>query len=306
MNISDMLSARFGNAQPAEDDLTKSAQAEWLVKAAAANGVDLTTASDADLLSLYGQVFGKTAEDESKEEDEKKKKLEEAQKEHEEKKAAAELFAQADAYGRIQARAYADELAKIAADTNRTTGGVQHGVDASAGSGRGMHSTGGGNASGGHATTRSSAQFSSGHGGTSAQTTGEYLKNKAESTAANLKNKAMSLAAKHPEVLLHLNEHKNKYLAGGALAAGGLAAAAAAHHYNKKESAFNEVAAELAIEKAAAAGYDPNAVADFLISVLPQVTTDHTAKVAAAPDFETALHTRACELLELGGVRINW
>lgn len=102
---------------------------------------------------------------------------------------------------------------------------------------------------------------------------------------------------------------------GGAAAVGGTAAGV--HHALKKKDdgdkeasvRFDVAAAELAVEKAAEAGWDPNQAIERINSLFNlgyEGDPEASEKVAYAQTGEQALNLRACELLELAGYTINW
>jgi hypothetical protein len=93
---------------------------------------------------------------------------------------------------------------------------------------------------------------------------------------------------------------------GAALAAGGGAAA-----YKSVEasafSALDELAGELAIEKAAEAGFDDNEAASRIFSVLTLgLSEEDSVKVASAQDLDEAVDVRSLELLEAAGYPVNY
>jgi len=101
---------------------------------------------------------------------------------------------------------------------------------------------------------------------------------------------------------------------GGAAAAGGAGYGVhkgiQAYKGKDKESSaqFDIDAGNLAVEKAASAGWDTDQAVERLNAVLTLGAGDpaESEKVAAAGTPELQLDTRACELLEMAGYTINW
>ena len=73
----------------------------------------------------------------------------------------------------------------------------------------------------------------------------------------------------------------------------------------KKASALDEVAAEMAVVKAAEAGWDLNEASERIAAVLILGAPEET-KVASANTFETAVDIRSLELLEAAGYNVTW
>lgn len=295
MNISDILAQHYPN-QVSQEDLVKAAQADWLVKAAAEQGLDLSGASNEQLEALYNDVFGKTAEGKDDDEDEEKKKVEEAKQEHEEKKASAQLLMEADAFGRMQARAYVDELNKIAS-VSTAAHSAKNAIMAAAekvqnAGKRGVQLLGGGN---------EKIQ--------GALNAAKKLESKA--TSSNQREFASKLVDKY-EKLNKTEKHKvwGARGAAGLTAAGAVGLGAKAIHdhgaESSKHSSFEEVSAMVALEKAAAAGWDVEDCATRIASVIAQGGAQEQSKVAFVADFAQAVDMRALELLELGGYQVNW
>lgn len=103
------------------EDVEKIAQAEFFLKLANKNGINLDSLSDAQVNELWNVTFSKTAEEEGKEEDKEKdkgddkEKVEKAKEEHEKAKESAVKVAEAQEMGRIMAESYVSHLQKIAA-----------------------------------------------------------------------------------------------------------------------------------------------------------------------------------------------
>jgi hypothetical protein len=103
--------------------------------------------------------------------------------------------------------------------------------------------------------------------------------------------------------------------AGATALVGGAAVGAKKLHDSKKEGTkessvqFDIAAANLAVEKVAEAGWDPNEATNRINSLFNlgyEGDPEASEKVAAAESGEQALSFRACELLELAGYAINW
>ncbi len=132
MSIRDLIDNYYGQQQqeeqgPSEEDLAKQAQWETFAKVAAAQGVDLSQFSDEDTHQLFELTMNgegeKIAAEDDKPEDKDddrpapgsdSEKVERAKKELEQKKEAMAKVAEADELGRVMARAYVDEIQKIA------------------------------------------------------------------------------------------------------------------------------------------------------------------------------------------------
>jgi hypothetical protein len=137
-SMNELLAAHYGTngvktaSAPTPEDMEKEAQMDLFCKMAAANNIDLTKLSDAQIDQLYTETFSKKAElppqfmhkkEEGKEEGKEHKEEDEhekAKKEHEEKKAMAEKLAEADYIGRAIAHAYVQELGLIADHRQKT------------------------------------------------------------------------------------------------------------------------------------------------------------------------------------------
>jgi hypothetical protein len=115
-------------------------------------------------------------------------------------------------------------------------------------------------------------------------------------------------------LLRHKEEAAKKIgrLAGGAAAGGGAAVAGKALFGGKGKEAsaqFDVAAAECAVQKAAAAGWDADEATsrlNALFTLGAEGDPEQSDKVAAAQSGEQALEFRACELLALAGYPINW
>jgi len=280
-----------GNAAQATDDndgskVAEAAQFELFAKVAAAEGIDLNQLSDEQVEKLYSDTFSKEAgenpfakkEDGEGDDDDKKEK---AKDEHEEKKASAEKVAEADFLGRVMAHSYVQELNKIAASKEM------------------VHKPGGGSSSSrGHDKSQLFDRKQDATKPGKSSVIAQRLR-----SAAGDASKAVGAAGK--AVSKHVGAHKGKYI-GGAAAAGGLAAGALAAHQSKKASAIDELAAEMAYEKAAAAGWDAEEAASRISAIMTLGPSEEGSKVAAAENVDQAIDIRSSEILELAGYPVSW
>lgn len=130
MSLSDLFAAYATETQN-EAELEKQAQEELYVKIAseycAANGVDFDNLSQEQHGMLWDAIFAseKSAEDEEKKDDDKKDEPKSEKKDDDEEKAkeefakekqAADSYAMSEALGRSMARAFDEELQKIASE----------------------------------------------------------------------------------------------------------------------------------------------------------------------------------------------
>jgi hypothetical protein len=97
------------------EDVEKVAQAEFFLKLAHKNGIDLNSLTDSQVNELWSATFSKTAEEEDKKEDDKEK-VEKAKEEHEKAKESAAKVAEAEMMGRVMAESYVNHLQKIASE----------------------------------------------------------------------------------------------------------------------------------------------------------------------------------------------
>lgn len=292
LNLATMYGTPGAEAVAAEEQ-EKVAQTELFCKLAADNGIDLNQFNDEQIQELWNSTFTKTAEEEKdkkenpfakkeegKEHEGKESKKEE-EKEHEKEAAAQAEFeatkvaqaklAEADYLGRLMAHAYVNELGQI---------GSAMGQDKEAAAKEASKAS------------ELLARFK-GHAGGAAEKLKEH--------AGKLKGHAEQGAEKAKS---HVKSHPASY-AGGAGAAGGAAAGYAAGHH-KKASALDEIAAELAVEKAAAAGWNAEEAAERLGAALTLGSLSDSEKVASAANYGEAREIRALELLEAVGYPINW
>ena len=276
--IDQFLAQHYGTVptEPSQEDLQKVAQAELFLKLAANNGVDINQLNDAQINELWGQVFGE------------EKLAEAAQMEHELAKAAAaeaqEKFAEADYMGRIMAHSYVNELRNIAAE-----GGLDFMKIAEEAKAHWLRR--GWEAVKHQATGR-------GHFGPGWQ---KLKKDESGKRQVWEGVKELGKGVGHAAVI-----------PGGvaALGAGGYGLHRALRKKDdegeaKESSALDTLAANYAVEKAAAYGYDPEEAAERVGAVLT-LGPDESDKVAYVANLDDAVDVRSSELLELAGYPIDW
>lgn len=310
------LAEAYGTqTQQPTQDAEKVAQAELFAKLAAEQGIDLEKLSEAEVVELWNTVFAKTAgEGEHGHKDEKHGHKEAGAKtagehghshkeEHAEKKAEAEAlqewlqtkeaqaqWQQADFTGRQMAHAYVAELRKIASE-----GGLDF-LNKEAGDETTKE------AKGLPPWLKHAPEKVVGKAGRALQRVGEKVTEHAPEKAKDVLRKHVG----DKETLKKV--HKGV----GAAAVGTGAAATAAGAYGahkamkKKASALTETSAILAVEKAAAAGWDREEAIDRLSAVLTLGFNEENTKVAAADEFPQAKEIRALELLEVAGYPVTW
>jgi len=311
------LAEMYGTKTASAEDFEKQAQAEYFSKLAADNGIDLNTLSDEQVTYLWNQTFAKTAGDDVD------RKVEEAKREVEEKRASAEKFAEADFLGRVMAHAYVQELNKIAADgedkvdlrkhrpergpaaNEPSRGALNKRIGGAIGEGT-IHST----------SNRShSTPVSDNIAGMSTAAGRETHNTGVGHFTANDKSLRGSLRQHAGAAWRHIKDHPWRYGGGAAAGAAALGGGALlAHHLSKKNegkesrsSALDEIASEVAFNKAAEAGFQPEEAAQRLQAVLVLGLADQdNTKVAAGSSFEEAVEIRALELLEVAGYPVNW
>ncbi len=285
------LAEYYGTGKTAEatsdDDGSKVAEAaqfELFAKVAAAEGIDLNQLSDEQVEKLYTDTFSKEAGENpfAKKDGDKDDDGDKGEDKDEEKKASQEKVAEADFLGRVMAHSYVQELNKIAASS------------------KGMvHKPGGGSSSSrGHDKSQLFDRKSDATKPGKSSVIAQRLR-----SAAGDAGKAIGKAGK--SVSEHVKGHKGKYLA-GAGAAAGLAGGALAAHQSKKASAIDELAAEQAVEKAAAAGWDADEAVSRISAVMTLGPSEEGSKVASAENVEQAIDIRSSEILELAGYPVNW
>jgi len=271
MAMDQFLAEYYGTAQgaSAQDGNEKTAQVELFAKLAAAEGIDLNAMSDGQVEQLFNATFDKTASDDEESD---------AAAELEEKQSASAKFAEADYMGRVMAHSYVQEMRKIAEESglDKEAGPVWEGVK---GHGRA-------------ATNQAAALVAHVRG---------------KGTHLGLRKATEAVKSKGRAVGAHLQEHRGKYLGGVAAAgtAGGAAGGYAAGK-KKKASAIDNLAAPLAVEKAAAAGWNLEQAAELVSELVLSGASDANSKVAAAANVNQAVEIRASELLEQAGYPVDW
>lgn len=233
---------------------------------------------------------GKPEEKGKGEPDEKKKLEEKAKEEHEKKAEELRKVASADFQGRVMAHAMVQELGLISngsADINKTAASAVEQI----------YKTAGALAAPPAAPKTASSEMA------------------AHSTIRGLAHGAGEFLKKHGPA------------AAVGAAAGAAGHAAATHGKSDKEaSAIDRLAVEAAIQKVASWAYEgakaQNATEEQAVEYAKKEAADaadkiaaadtlhkydaDSVKVAAAPDWQTAIDWRACELLEGAGYKINW
>jgi len=74
----------------------------------------------------------------------------------------------------------------------------------------------------------------------------------------------------------------------------------------KAASAIDEYAFDLAVEKVAELGWDPNEAAERMDALFTLDAVPETAKLASAGDVNEAIDIRSLELLEAAGYPVTW
>jgi hypothetical protein len=276
MSSMDNLISEYFAQDNGNSNFEKEAQVELFAKLAATNGIDLEKLSEQQIAYLWNETFSKEAgDDESKKDEEEEEKEKE---EHDKKAAADEEFlqkkesaaklAEAEYIGRFMAHAMTDEIRKIAAKKEPSF------LD----------------------KVRSGAHKAGDKAGKAVERVGKGV----ASVAGKASPKAGKFLGRHAK-----GTGAAALGAGAAAVAGG---AAAAHHFSKKKesSALDELAAELAVEKAAAAGWNEEEAAGRIAGVINLDLVGDSEKVASAENLETAVDIRSVELLEAAGYPVTW
>lgn len=300
-------------------------QVELFSKLAAVNGIDLEQLNEQQIAYLWDATFSKTASEEEKK-DEKEKdsegepppfakkddgdaddKKEEAKKEHEEKKEAMAKMAEADFLGRVMAHSMVAELRKIAevaetapeGEQEKDAGAVDKAKSLAHGAGEFLKRQGK-NAVEDAKNTVKAHKMHKAFGET------EKLTRQAGSGADLTRMEKATDAAK---AWRNRSAGRTALRAGGAAAAagGGVAAAKAGKgDKEKKGSAFEELAGEKAIEKAAEAGWNVEQAVERVSSVMTLELLGESEKVASIQDTDVAIEVRALEYLEAAGYPVTW
>ena len=269
MAMNELLASHYGtNSEGATEQLEKEAQTALFAKLAAENGIDLNQLSDDQISSLWDSTFKEASDDD---EDDK---AEKAKKELDEKKEAMSKIAEADFLGRQMAHAYVDELDKIAGPRWDKVKG--------------------------HASSA-----------------GNYLKSVAKGERARgafSSLRAGADAAKGETKGPHIKHHGKQLARGiaetGAMYGGGGAAAYMGGKKlmggkKKRASAIDEFAFDLAVEKAAEAGFNSEEAAERMDALFTLDAYEDSAKIASASDLNEAVEIRSLELLEGAGYPIE-
>jgi hypothetical protein len=263
------------------DDLEKQAAAEFLVKMAEEEGVNLDDLSDDEVAGLLSEIEGDMGKQASATDDD----------------GAQEKLAEADFLGRAMAHAYVNELNEIEKEARRATGSVvsELGRRAKGALGKAKEWAGIGHMQRGLATR--------GKGKAEAAAAGKIRERLARGSKAGTMSEGMKglygqSAKKKSELGKKLTGKGTKELGEGISRFGkrvvlpGAAVGTGAALLSKKSSdaEFDAIAEERALELLAEAGYD--------------VGAEHE-KVAEA-ELSQALDTRALEILESNGYPVNW
>lgn len=303
MSMKDFLAQHYGTgAQPSPETFEKQAQMQIFAKLAADNNVDLQKLSEEQIAHLWNETFKaeepptttKTAEEEKAEhEKEEHEKKEKAKEEHEKKKEAAAKTAEADFLGRQMAHAMVDELKKLAAAGEMPGGTAAPTAAAAAAT---------------DVEKAAAAELEKAAKGMpeglkkGLERVGHHFEATGKGAVKAVGRTGGAEKAMHPGTAKAIGAAVHG--AGAAAAAGG---AAAAHHaFKKKESsAVDQLAASVAVEKAAEAGFNPEEAGDRIVAVLT-LGAPESEKIAHVTDLEAAVGVRALELLELAGYPVTW
>lgn len=275
--MDDFLNELYGTSEViAGEDLEKQAAAEFLVKMAADEGVDLDTLSDEDVSGLLAEIEG-----------DMDKQAAEGDPEINPEEEAQEKLAEADFLGRAMAHAYVSELSEIEKEAGKVGDAVGKGVGYI---GKKLEQLGGA------AAKRSKTV--SGNIGEAGQKAykGQVMKRLRQARGSGMRGRTadrMRVAARKEGVFegTKAMSRRQKLIGGGiagtgAAAVGGLGYGASKALGGSEKKSFNEdfesAAQERAYEMLAEAGYD-------------------VEKVAGA-DIETA----ALQMLEQAGYEVNW
>jgi hypothetical protein len=293
--MNEFLAQYFGTA-PVAEETTKQASADLFVKLAQENGIDLQAMSDQEVQELYDSTMGKHAESEKEEKKEEEDKKEMAAKEHEEKKAAAEeaeaklasMMEEGTLMGQIIAHSFDAELDKIAA-------AKEAGVKEHAGK------------------AWSAVKGVAGKAGEKGLEAAKHLPGGKDISAAHTVLKRLPKNPEAGSLDDELRRHAKKHMLIGAGKATGAAAgvgtgAAVVHHFTKSKeaSALEELAAQMAVEKVAEAGFDRDEAVGRLGAVLTLGVDDTNSKVAQVQTVDQAIEVRSLELAEAASYPVNW
>ena len=307
------LAAMYGTpGGPTEEDLEKTAQADLFVKLAGENGIDLTQYNDEQIAQLWDQTFGakeaqgkceKCGKEEcscpaaAKEGDKEAA----AQAEFEAGRELQEKVAEMDYLGRLMAHAYVQELGEIGDQMDKESGAARTAAGAIGRFGKGVgedvgalgkYLKGKGEAAGKAVSGRTGTQLERLGAKVPGRKPGSAYTPPAGSLAATER------AARHRTV--------GKRIVGGTAAGVGVAGGGAyAAGRKKQSSAIDEFAAQAAVEKAAAANWDPEEAAELIGAILTLGGPEENEKTAAAQSVEEVVDLRSLDFLEAAGYPVD-
>jgi len=333
MNID--LAEMYGTpgAEEAVEEREKVAQYELFAKLAADNDINLSELDDEQVSSLWDATFGeeKTAEEKCGDcgktecsceggKDEGGEKTSAAEIEFLQEKDWSEKLAEADFLGRTMAHAYVNELGSIGESMDKEGGRVGDAAKA----------------------VREYASSQAGKARESASKASKYIKGKGEGASKYVKDKGKAVGdttfseagrkasgqAKRLSGYTDLKEGirgaRSKNLAPESRAAmrsqayrGGAKALAtgsviggggyAAKNASVADASIDELAFDLAVEKAAESGWNADEAADRINSVFTLGLFDEeNTKIASAETGEGAVEIRSLEMLESAGYDVEW
>jgi hypothetical protein len=308
------LAAMYGTpGGPTEEDQEKVAQAELFAKIAADAGLDLNQYNDEQLAELWEQTFGKEAQEKCEKcgkaecscpaagGSEEEKKAEAAQAEFAERQEFQEKVAEMDYLGRLMAHAYVNELGEIGENMEK---------DAVRGAAKAKLLRAGKAVGRAAEVSPAQAARSVGAAGRKAgKGVMEHLERLGRRTSYAVKGVGRGTPTKAEALQRFTGKRKAQAIgaglyAGGAAAAGGAGAAAASKR--KQGSAIDELAANLAIEKAAEANYDADEAFELINSLYTLGGPEEGEKLAAAQTVDEAVDIRSLEYLDAAGYPVEW
>ena len=279
------------------DDLEKNAAAEFLVKLAAEEGVDLDTLSDDEVGELLAEIEQGEGSGEAEVEDETQEKM-----------------AEADFLGRAMAHAYVDELTEI----EKEAGVKETGTKAVGWIGKKLEQLGGGAAK----RSKTVSGLISGKGEKAYKE--QVMKRLQQARGSGMKGRTatrMREAARREGVAAGTKAMgaRQKQVGGAILGAGGLATGGLGYGGykalggGKEKRQFNEnfesLAQERAYEMLAEAGYDVEKVAEADIESMAQERA-YEMLAEAGYDVEKVagadIDTMALQMLEQAGYEVQW
>ena len=275
-SMENLISEYYAQTTSANADIEKQAQVELFAKLAADNGIDLEQLSEDQIGYLWNETFKTAAEDKKDEHEEHETAHEERveeKKEEAEKKAEAAYYEYAEKRAAAAKVAEADFLGRYMAhamtDEIKKIAGAREAV------------------------------------GRAGKAVGDRLERLGKGVVRTVGRTGGAEAAMHPGTAKAIGAAT---LGTGATVLGGGAYAAKKHHDKKQEksaSAIDELAAELAVEKAASVGWDQDEAVGRIVSVLT-LGVGESEKIAFAQSLEDAVETRSLELLEAAGYPVTW